>query len=151
MFEKCEFCEKYHVNSVWDFLRVNFVKNEILKIGILVKYVKNEILKKVNFIKNEFLKIVNSVQIRVHKIWILSKIRISKCEFCENWYFLHVIFFFRVEPHVCSSVARTDVGRNEFVNRWIWKNWDKSVSKDPYHFVHSLSWRSLFGKIGTKV
>ena len=41
--------------------------------------------------------------------------------------------------HVCSSVARTNVGRNEFVNQWIWKNRDKSVSKDPYHFVHSLS------------
>ena len=46
-------------------------------------------------------------------------------------------FFFEWSPredrakrdpsHVCSSVARANVGRNEFVNRWIRKNPPKSV------------------------
>ena len=57
----------------------------------------------------------------------------------------------RDPSHVCSSVARTNVGRNEFVNRWISKNRPKTVKEQLDHFFHSLYWRSFFQKSPPKL
>ena len=71
---KCEFCEKWVIEIV------NFVKNEILKMGIFCKmrlwdceFCENWDFENVNFVKSETL-----------KMWILSKMIFSKCEFLDK-------------------------------------------------------------------
>ena len=72
IFWKCEFCEK------WGFEIVNFCVKRDFEI---VNFVKNEI-SKMCFVKNETL-----------KMWILWKMRLWNCEFCEKWDFQNVNFW----------------------------------------------------------
>ena len=90
---------KIHISKISFFTKFTFPKSHFcrihpFKISLFTKFTMSKSCSctKLTFIKKLSRIMVNFVKSEILKMWILWKIRLWKCEFCQNWDFQNVNF-----------------------------------------------------------
>ena len=102
----CEFCEK------WNFETVHFVKKRDSE---NVNFAKYEILKKCEFCQKWDFENVNFVKNEILKLWVLWKMRFSKCEFLNKLRVFAPVWFLNSKSYqaCCKFSSLVKFGKSQ--------------------------------------